>query len=395
MAALSRYFRDLDTAEDAYQEACLRALKVWPSRGVPTRPLAWLLAVARNYGLDLKRKHSRLVSFDVADTAIEPTADDSGGLEIEEALDLASFRDDFLRLLFTCCHPILPTQHQIALALKIVIGLSVEEIAHAFLVRPKTMEQRITRAKKRIASANIAFETPSPNQREERIRAVLLAIYLLFNEGYAASGGSDHLRVPLCEEAIRLARIMTRLFPEVPEVRGLLALCLLHHARHAARADADGSMILLAEQDRRQWNQSLIQEGNILLQAALRHQRPGAFQIQAAIAATHARSVSVEETDWREIERLYRALFTLQPNPVVKLNWAVAIYHVDGTKAALAVLHEIGDRLDDYAYFHGTRGALLLESGQHEQARQAYERALTVASSEAEKRELSRRIADL
>lgn len=395
MAALTRYFRDLDMAEDAYQEACLKALAKWPEQGLPDSPLSWLITVGRNYGLDLKRKTARLVqAYDPA-PLYETELVDETHISIEETLDQAAFRDDFVRLLFTCCHPILPTEHQIALALKIVIGLSVEEIAHAFLIKPKTMEQRITRAKKKIAAADISFDAPSPADRSQRLKTVSLSVYLLFNEGYAASGGDHHLRVPLCEEAIRLARLLARLFPEEPEVRGLLALCLLHHARHEARLGEGGEIILLEDQDRSTWNGPLIQEGRILLEAALRHRRAGPLQIQAAIAATHANASSSSATDWIELERLYRALVALQPSPVVHLNWAVTVYHVKGISAALDILSPLAEPLAHYAYFHGTLGVLLAEKGDRENARQAFEKALELTLSEAERSHIRKRLRSL
>ncbi|MEP3276894.1 MAG: RNA polymerase sigma factor [Stappiaceae bacterium] len=392
MAALSRYFRDLDMAEDAYQEACVRALAKWPDQGLPDSPLSWLITVGRNYGLDIKRKNARLVQAYDPVPLYETQLPDEKSEAIEEILDNAVFRDDFVRLLFTCCHPILSAEHQIALALKIVVGLSVDEIARAFLIKSKTMEQRITRAKKKITAAKIPFDPPSPEDRSTRLRAVLLAIYLLFNEGYAASGGDHHLRIPLCEEAIRLARLLVRLFPEEPEVRGLLALCLLHHARHETRLGESGEIILLKDQDRSSWNRPLIQEGRVLLEAALRHKKAGPLQIQAAIAATHTSALSSSETDWPELERLYRALVALQPSPVVRLNWAVAVYHVQGITAALDILEPLSEPLAQYAYFHGTLGVLLAEQGNVQGARKAYEKALALTLSEAEKSHIRQRL---
>ena len=306
MAALTRYFKNVDLAEDAYQDACMRALNSWRQKGVPKDPTAWLILVGRNAGIDALRR--RETERTVADGLGVET--DLGDIEADyaEAIDTSDYRDDVLRLLFMCCHDELPVRDQLALALKIVVGFSVDEIARAFLVKPKSMEQRITRAKKKAASVATSLETPSPQERANRLNAVLVMLYLLFNEGYASHGGPDHIRKSLCQEAIRLTRLLLQLFPAQPEVMGLLALCLLHDARRSARQDVTETLVPLDDQDRSLWDRSQIAEGQVLVEKALRRGRPGAFQIQAAIAAVHCAAPNAEATDWAEIERLYLAL---------------------------------------------------------------------------------------
>ena len=298
MAALVRYFRDLDTAEEAYQEACLRALKSWPSNGPPRDAAAWLIMVARNAGIDSARRQRRMQPLPPEDVISDRS--DMEAVAAERA-DGADYRDDILRLMFICCHRELPATQQIALALRIVSGLSVHQIARAFMVSDAAMEQRITRAKARIAKAEVPFETPSAVERAERVAAVAAMIYLVFNEGYTIDVAANGWRAELCEEAIRLARLLLNLFPVEPELMGLAALLLLQHARADARFDADGAAIPLDQQDRSRWNSKLIAEGLALMDKALRHRRPGPFQLQAAIAALHARAGRPEDTDWAQI----------------------------------------------------------------------------------------------
>ena len=380
VGALLRYFRDLDIAEEAFQEACLRALTNWPHKGRPRDPAAWLIWVGRNAAIDdLRRRKTMDV---LPDDIVAPAVNTETALA--ERLDESAYRDDILRLLFTCCHPGLPVEQQIALALRIVSGLSVKEIARAFLVSESAMEQRITRAKRRVAAARVAFETPGAVDRAERLAAVAAMIYLLFNEGYSASGGDAHIRVPLCEEAIRLARLLLRLFPGEPEIMGLAALLLLQHARAPARLDAEGSIVLLEDQDRASWDRGLIAEGLVLAEKALRHRRPGPYQVQAAIAAVHARAARAEDTDWAEIDRLYAALETLQPSPVVTLNRAVAVAKARGPEAALAMIQPLAERLSGYFHFFGVKGALLQELGRAKEARVAFDRAIALARTPAE-----------
>jgi RNA polymerase sigma-70 factor (ECF subfamily) len=381
LAALLRYFRDLDRAEEAFQEACLRALDSWRRNGPPRDPTAWLIFVGRNFALDEVRRGRKQETLP-ADELISNLEDVEAPLA--ERLDNSHYRDDLLRLLFICCHPDLPATQQIALALRIVSGLSVKEIARAFLVSESAMEQRITRAKSRIAAAQVPFETPGAPERAERLAAVAAMIYLVFNEGYSATGGTAHIRVPLCEEAIRLARLLLRLFPGEPEIMGLTALLLLQHARAPARLDADGGIILLEDQDRARWDRKSIAEGLALVEKALRHRRPGSYQVQAAIAAVHARAARPEDTDWTEIDRLYAMLEAVQPSPVVTLNRAVAIAKVRGAAPALAMIAPLADELSGYFYFFGVKGALLDELGRPEEARVAFNRAIALANNAAE-----------
>ncbi|MGO4605045.1 RNA polymerase sigma factor [Variovorax sp. 2RAF20] len=382
VAALLRYFRELDMAEEAFQEASLRALRHWPASGPPRDPLAWLIFVGRNAALDEVRRRGQHEPLPEDDALVSDLGDTEAALV--ERLDQAHYRDDVLRLLFVCCHPELPLTQQIALALRIVSGLSVREIARAFLVGESAMEQRITRAKKRVASAGIPFDTPGRRERDERLAAVCTTVYLLFNEGYSASGGEEHVRAALCEEAIRLARLLLELFPGEPELMGLAALLLLQHARADARLDDGGMVVLLEDQDRARWNRALIAEGLALVEGALRQRRPGPYQLQAAIAATHAQAARAEETDWAEIDRLYAALETLQPSPVVTLNRAVAVHKLHGPQTALALTEPLAGALDGYFHFHGLQGALLMQLERADEARAAFARALGMARTAAE-----------
>nr|WP_149574641.1 RNA polymerase sigma factor [Xanthobacter oligotrophicus] len=379
VAALLRYFRDLDTAEEAFQEACLRALKTWPVNGPPRDPAAWLILVGRNAALDGVRKRARHDPLP-PDEQLSDLDDAEAGLA--ERLDNSHYRDDVLRLLFICCHPELPVTQQIALALRIVSGLSVKQIARAFLVSEAAMEQRITRAKGRIAKADVPFEAPGPVERAERLGTVAAMVYLVFNEGYSA--GPDPDRSPLSDDAIRLARLLLRLFPTEPEIMGLNALLLLQHARSAARFDADGRVILLDAQDRSRWDRARITEGLALIDKAVRHRRPGAYQVQAAIAALHARAPRPEETDWAQIDALYATLEYLQPSPVVTLNRAVAVSKVRGAAAALAMIEPLAPQLSGYFHYFGARGAFLLELGRRAEAREAFDRAIALANTPAE-----------
>jgi RNA polymerase sigma-70 factor, ECF subfamily len=381
ISALLRYFRDLDQAEEAFQEACLRALRHWAANGAPRDPAAWLILVGRNAALDDVRRRSRTQPLP-PDELISDL--DDAEADVAERLDSSHYRDDMLRLLFICCHPDLPATQQIALALRIVSGLSVNEIARAFLVSESAMEQRITRAKRRVAEAQVPYETPGAVERAERLGAVAAMVYLLFNEGYSASGGTAHIRVPLCEEAIRLARLLLRLFPSEPEVMGLTALLLLQHARAPARLDADGEIVLLEDQDRSLWHREMIAEGLALVEKALRHRRPGAYQVQAAIAAMHARAARFEATDWGEIDQLYAVLETLQPSPVVTLNRAVAVARLHGPETALAMIEPLAAQLAGYFHFFGVKGALLLQLGRADEARTAFDRAVALAHTPAE-----------
>jgi RNA polymerase sigma-70 factor, ECF subfamily len=382
VGALLRYFRNLDTAEEAFQNASLRALKSWPQNGPPRDPAAWLIMVGRNVAIDDIRRNRKQEPLPEDDQAISDTDDTEDALA--ERLDGSHYRDDILRLLFICCHPDLPATQQIALALRIVSGLTVKQIARAFLVSEAAMEQRITRAKARVAEADVPFETPGPVERSERLAAVAAMIYLIFNEGYSASGDTAQIRAPLCEEAIRLARLLLRLFQSEAEIMGLTALLLLQHARAAARFDADGAVILLDDQDRSMWNQKMIAEGLALIDKAMRHRRSGPYQVQAAIAALHARAEKPEDTDWTQIDLLYGALELMQPSPVVTLNRAVAVSKVRGPEAALEMIEPLAPRLSNYFHFFGVRGAFLMQLGRNDEARVAFDRAIALANTSAE-----------
>jgi RNA polymerase sigma-70 factor (ECF subfamily) len=381
VGALLRYFRDLDTAEEAFQEACLRALRTWPQKGPPRDPAAWLIMVGRNAALDGVRKTSRLTALPEEDQISDV---DDVETPMAERLDGAHYRDDILRLMFICCHPDLPATQQIALALRIVSGLSVRQIARVFLVGEAAMEQRITRAKARIAKAEVAFEAPGAVERSERLAAVAYMVYLVFTEGYTAGWETAQARAPLCDEAIRLARLLLRLFQTEPEIMGLTALLLLQHSRAAARFDAEGAAVLLDDQDRSRWDRKAIGEGLALIDKAMRHRRPGPYQVQAAIAALHARAETPDDTDWANIEQLYAALEVMTPSPVVTLNRAVAVSKARGPAEALAMIEPLGEALGGYFYWHGAQGAFLLQLGRVAEAREAFDHAISLANTAAE-----------
>jgi RNA polymerase sigma-70 factor (ECF subfamily) len=381
VAALLRYFRDLDTAEEAYQEACLRALRSWPRKGPPRDVAAWLIMVGRNAAIDDVRRRGKQVPLP-PEEALSDLSDAEAAAT--ERIDHADYRDDILRLLFVCCHPDLPATQQIALALRIVSGLTVKQIARAFLVGEAAMEQRITRAKARIAKADVPFEAPGAIERSERLAAVAAMIYLIFNEGYTTSAAESAGRAPLCDEAIRLARLLLGLYPTEPEIMGLTALMLLQHARADARFDADGNFVLLEEQDRQRWNRKLIAEGLALIDKAVRHRRPGPYQVQAAIAALHSRAARFEDTDWAGIDQLYGTLERMQPSPIVTLNRAVAVARTHGPAVALAMIEPLAAALDGYFYFHGARGTFLLQLSRTEEARVALDRAIALATTPAQ-----------
>lgn len=387
IAALLRYFRDLDTAEEAFQEACLRALQTWPRKGPPRDPTAWLIMVGRNAALDSKRRIRSGGPLPDADALADPRDDLTA-----ERLDESHYGDDILRLLFVCGHPSLPATQQIALALRIVSGLTVEQIAKAFLVSPAAMEQRITRAKRAIAQVGVEFDVPSAAERRTRLAAVSTMIYLIFNEGYGSTPDTAAAREPLADEAIRLGRLLVSLFPTDPEVFGLLALMLLQQSRAPARFDANGEIVLLEEQDRSRWNQTLIDEGRLLLERASVYRNPGPYQLQAAISALHARATRPEETSWAEIDSLYQVLEALQPSPVVTLNRAVAVWKQRGPGAALEMIEPLRSELDGYFYWHGLRGSLLKELNRLDEARDALHRAIALANSAAEAKLIRREL---
>ncbi len=392
-ATLVRLLGDFDQAEDALQEAAARAIRSWPERGMPDNPVAWLIRTGRNHMIDVIRHRAvekqHATSFAILADQGDPHADD--------AIAGAPIDDDLLRLVFTCCHPALTSEGQIALTLKTVAGLTVEEIGRSFLVSPSTMEKRLTRAKAKIRQDRIPYEVPAQAQLPARLDAALAVVYLIFNEGYKASHGPDLMRPRLCGEAIRLGRILARAFRDPPEVTGLLALMLLQHSRATARIDADGEIVPLDDQDRMLWNRELIVEGQSLVEKSLRRGQPGSYQIQAAIAAVHAQATKPAETDWAQIAILYRQLEHYQPSPVITLNRAVAVARSEGPAAGIALLQTIEGlpSMQAYHHFHGARAALLLEEDRPAEAKLAFERALSLTKNDRERAFLEKRIKNL
>ena len=386
-ATLVRLLGDFDLAEEALSEAFRAALEQWPAEGVPDNPRAWLVSTGRFKAIDAIRRRAR---FDPLEE------DHAETLAAEEAPDAEPIEDDRLRLVFTCCHPALAHDAQVALTLREVCGLTTEEIARAFLTPAPTIAQRIVRAKSKIRDARIPYEVPGAKELPERLDTVLRVIYLVFNEGYSASSGASLTRADLSGEAIRLARLLIDLLPE-PEALGMLALMLLHESRRAARTAPSGDLVLLEEQDRRQWNRELIAEGVALVERALATRRFGAYTIQAAISAVHAEAARVSDTDWRQIVGLYDVLARVDPSPVVELNRAVAVAMRDGPAAGLALVDPLLKRggLADYHLAHAARADLCRRLGRKAEARASYERALTLARQEPERRFLTQRLAEL
>jgi RNA polymerase sigma-70 factor, ECF subfamily len=367
------------------------ALERWPRDGVPRRPGAWLTTVARNRALDgLRRAATETVKL--KETVVLSAADDPGGA----AGDESDVPDDRLRLIFTCCHPALQLEARVALTLRTLAGLTTAEIARAFLVPEATMAKRLVRAKHKIRAAGIPYRVPPAHQLPDRTASVLAVLYLLFNEGYAASEGADLVRRSLCAEAIRLTQVLTRLMPDDPEVLGLAALMLLHDARRATRVDNAGDLVTLEDQDRSRWDGRAVQEGVGLLEAALRRGRPGPYQIQAAIAACHATATEAAATDWAQIAQLYGQLIQLVPSPVVELNRAVAVAMADGPAAGLELVAalETSGALPGYYLLPATRADLLRRLGRQMEAAASYRRALDLAATDAERRYLSKRLAE-
>ncbi len=389
-ATLIRLLGDFDVAEEALHDAFRAALEQWPKEGVPANPRAWLVSAGRFKAIDGLRRGARFTALDDVIEQVENIADENAAPDGEE------IEDDRLRLIFTCCHPALPPDAQVALTMREVCGMTTEEIASAFLTGAPTLAQRIVRAKTKIRDAKIPYQVPSPDELPERLDSVLRVIYLVFNEGYSASSGATLTRHDLSGEAIRLARLLVELLPE-PEAMGLLALMLLHESRRAARTSAAGDLILLDEQDRTLWNRAQIAEGGALVERALPLRAPGAYTIQATISAVHAGSADAAATDWTEIVGLYDLLYALEPTPVIELNRAVAVAMRDGPAAGLALVDAIlaGGELADYRLAHAARADLCRRLGRSADACASYERTLELTRQAPERRFIERRLAEL
>ena len=378
-AALVRMLGDFDLAEELVQEALLEAIEHWPKEGIPEKPGAWLLTTARRKAVDQMRRQARF-------------RDKLAQLEGAAMRDDTAEGDDRLRLIFTCCHPALSREAQVALTLRAVAGLTTIEIARAFITSEATIAQRIVRAKRKIVDANIPYRVPMERDMAERLEEVLAVLYLMFNEGYLATAGEQATRRDLAEDAAWLAGLMVRLMPDEPEALGLLALMRLHLARARARFDDAGNLVLLRDQDRGRWDKERIGSAMVLLQRAATLHRSGPYQLQAAIAACHAEAGAWGDTDWRQIVALYDALLELMPSPVVELNRAIARRHRDGAQAALADVERLAEALDSYYLFHATHAELLRDLGREGEARAALKRALELTANPAERALLQRRL---
>ena len=391
LATLIRLLGDFDLAEDGLQEAFAAALEQWPAAGVPRNPRAWLVSTARHKALDRVRRDKSLAAKQAEIAYLGEVAVPAPGLAEQP------FTDDLMRLIFTCCHPALALEAQVALMLKTLCGLSVDEIARAFLVPPSTMAQRLVRAKAKIRGARIAYEVPGSDQLAERLNGVLRVVYLVFNEGYAATSGDALVRRELCNEAIRLGRLLRTLFPDASEVAGLLALTLLHDSRRAARLDERGDLVTLEDQDRSRWDRGQIAEGQALAEAALRRGGAGFYALQAAIAALHAQAVRAGETDWPQIAALYALLLRLHPSPVVALNHAAAVAMGERLDRGLRLIEQLeaGGELQSYHLLPAAKADILRRLGRRAEAAAAYERALELVTHEAERRYLERRLREV
>ena len=386
LAALIGQLGDLTLAEDALQDALVNALERWELDGVPRNPGAWLVAVAKRRAVDRLR---RAATWERKAALLDPP-DDQDEPDMDETIP-----DERLKLMFTCCHPALAPEAQVALTLHTLGGLTTGEIARAFLVPAATMAQRLARARGKIRGAGIPYRVPPKDLLPERRDALLAVIYLIFNEGYVATGGDSLIRGDLCREAIRLCRVLVELMPEEAEARGLLALLLLHDARRGARLDANGELVLLEEQDRTRWDAAQIREGTAMLDAALALGSPGQYQVQAAISALHAEAATSQETDWKQIAALYSVLAQMTPSPVIEVNRAVAVAMAVGPALGLAMLLRLDERMQDYYPYHAARADLLRRTNQREAAADAYERALALCGNAAERSYLERRLDEM
>ncbi len=384
VATLVRFFGDIDLAEEAVQDAFVVAVERWPRDGIPPNPAAWIITTARRRGIDQVRRES---------TRDDRQAEAVRLHEPDAPREVGPVADDQLRLIFTCCHPALAPEAQVALTLRLIAGLQTPEIAKAFLVPEATMAQRIVRAKGKIKAARIPYRVPADHELPDRLRPVLAVLYLVFNEGYVASSGDALLRTDLCAEAVRLTRALAELMPDEAEVQGLLALMLLSESRRTARADASGALVRLPDQDRTLWDTALIEEGQAIVRALLRRNTPGPYQVQAAIAAVHSDAPRAEDTAWGQIVALYDQLLALSPSPVVVLNRAIALAEVDGPAAGLAALD--GVDLPRYHLLHAARADLLERLGRPLEAAAAFDRALSLTENTSERTLLERRRADV